>query len=498
MEILDGSGHHGGDNPRLSEQALVWRNIFRSPGSIRENVDSILGASDKLKGIRGFEQLETVARTLKDNPGLMKMMELMQKVVGLQDSIGKAAGWMVNPAEALFRIPAVQRLAVQVATRFGGEAVGAMATQMAEFGLREGARRILGQLLQNGSVKIAELGIKLGAQTGTKLAGEAALDLGLDLGLTATVGGIPIAAVLLVIQLLQAAWELVKPVLNWVKDKWENLMEAVGIGSAKTKVWLQDQFGKFLGSVLYWGGMAAMGLLSLVGVAVGSAAIAGWVLVSVIGGLGVMQFSTANTVSSLVAPKGMGGASSGSLTSIPGSMVPASPIYDDKCLNSPAYCVVAYLLGNGVVYINSSNVDSVENLINQWRNAPSNFDKTVFNSYMASSVASYGIFECVAFAEAINPAIGSSGWNDNDAWWQGLLAHGTTNCPRIDPAGAGAGDFILMPSGNWYHIQVLSQLRPDGSFTISQANWTGHGDVSNVPGSNIQGYLSGRSVLRCH
>jgi hypothetical protein len=150
--------------------------------------------------------------------------------------------------------------------------------------------------------------------------------------------------------------------------------------------------------------------------------------------------------------------------------------------------------------------------------APASFNVDSFNSAMIASATEIGpdyVFQCVGFAVAVNPNLGSSSWGGDASSWQAMIAHGSAACPRIDPAGAGVGDFLLMPSGNWYHIQVLSKLNQDGSFAISQANWTGNGDVSNVSyggdkngtlanEKNLQKFLRGeigdglvKSVLRC-
>lgn len=180
-----------------------------------------------------------------------------------------------------------------------------------------------------------------------------------------------------------------------------------------------------------------------------------------------------------------------------GSMVPAEPIYDDSCLESPAYCVVKYLLSNGVQDITRANEKAVENLINQWKNAPASFNKSVFNSAMAVSTQYYDGFQCVGFAVGLTPVLGTRGWGSSHENWQAMIAHGSPECPRIEASGAGVGDFILFPTGSWYHIVVLSKLRPDGSFAISQANWGAPGRMSNVEGSNLQSYLNGKSVLRC-
>ena len=183
---------------------------------------------------------------------------------------------------------------------------------------------------------------------------------------------------------------------------------------------------------------------------------------------------------------------------IPGTEVPANPIYDDNCVESPAYCVVDYLTKNGVTSVTRANVSGAENLINQWQNAPAGFNKAHFNSSMAASVAAFDGFQCVGFAVAVNPAIGATSWGGTVASWLSMIAQGSAQCPRIQNSGAGVGDFVLFPSGDWFHIQVISKLNPGGAYSISQANWGGLGRLSNVNGNDLQGYLSNKSVLRCN
>jgi hypothetical protein len=393
------------------------------------------------------------------------------------------------------KIPAIQEFAVQLASRFGGETVGNMATQIAQFGLKDGISNVVGQLFKKGSVELAKAGAK-------ELAKDTALGaVEAGAGISTGPPGWVVAAVVMVVQFV---WGLVKKISSGAVKAVEGLLDKFNLGTPEIKQFFQENFGKVGGGIVYWGGMAAMFLLAIpAAIATISVGLIGIVTPAVLGGLALMQISTAQTVSSLVPPKGSGsGVAIG--TPPPGSWVPADPIYDDKCVNSPAYCVVAYLLGNGVVIVNRSNVEAVASLINKWQNAPANFNKDVFNGAMIASANTFDAFQCVGFAVGINPTLGSTAWGNDPNSWQAMIAHGSADCPRIDPAGAGVGDFLLMPSGNWYHIQVLSQLRPDGSFTISQANWTGNGDVSNVPGAKIQDYLSGvadgvpKSVLRCN
>jgi hypothetical protein len=708
METLENNGYHSGENSRFAEQAGVLRNLIRSPIKVGQNVKKILDAGKKLDGVKGFDQLKNVAKVLKDNPRLMQTMEFMQRLSRLQGAVNNLIGGFSNPIGYIFKIPAVQEFTVQLATRFGGEMVGAMASQIANFGFETGLKNIAGQLLAKGTVTAVQAGATAAAEGAATVAGTVAVDATVDAGLAATGVGAPVALIMMAVQLGIG-------ILKKVGKSLEGLMDKIGIGSAKTKAWMQDSFGKLGGGLLYWGGMGAMLLLALpAALGAFSVGIAGALVPITLGGIAFMQGSTAQTVSSLVAPRGMGGncvkigtnPGGGSINcdqnapensvagadkanfvrvangwlpgtnyssqcfndtvnralcsginpvyalsawlhesaasnytgrsdiedfgmhSIPqnedfnaqitaflkldpatgcindpriggdywlafsanylngsncdpdhpnsitkmtprqyeaewkqtwgmvtnslnptlpngihvpvagkncdqigkstsdsgggsytytdkngdkwqctnpladegASQVPADPIYDDTCTESPAYCVVKYLLGNGVDSVRQANVEAVAKLINKWQNAPASFNKANFNSAMIASATTVGpeyVFQCVGFAVAVNPKIGSTSWGGDTTTWDAMIAHGSSECPRIVNSGAGVGDFILFPTGSWYHIQVLSQLRSDGSYTISQANWGGPGKLSNVEGSDIQSYLSGKSVLRC-
>lgn len=691
INTLETNGYHSGDNSRFAEQAGMVRNLIRSPIRINENINKILNLGNKLDGIKGFDQWKTIAKTLKGNPAMTRSLQWVQNLNKFQGFIGNIGGWLTNPVGQLLKVPALQDFALRIATRLGGETVGAMATQLAGFGLKGGLEKIIGQLFAKGTVSAIEAGAAVAADVGT--------------------GGLAV-----IVQLGIA-------ILGKLKGAAEKTLEAIGLGSAKLKNSLKETFGGLVGTFLYWAGTAAMGLIAMAGMVVVPVALVITSVFITVGGITVILPATAALVSSWVAPRGTGGnctqitpspAPSGSINcdqnapentlgnvdkanyvdvanrwqagtnyssqcfndtvnralcsginptyalwawlhesgasnytgrsdiedfgmhSIPqnedfnaqitaflkldpatgcigdsriggdywlafsanylngsncdpdhpnsitkmtprqyeaelkktwswvssspmpssihvaiagkncdqigkstssstsssdgsytytdddgnmwqctgtpiggggGSQVPAEPIYDDACVESPAYCVVKYLLGNGVDTVKKANVVAVAKLIDQWKNAPASFNKGNFNSAMiasATTVPPEYVFQCVGFAVAVNPKIGATSWGGDSSSWESMISNGSTGCPRIVNSGAGVGDFILFPVGSWYHIQVISQLRSDGSYTISQSNWGGPGRLSNVEGSDIQSYLRGdtdnipKSVLRCN
>jgi hypothetical protein len=277
-------------NPVGVEQARTIKNLLKSPVTISQNVDKILKVSGKLGGIKGFDQLKNVAGVLKNNPKLMRSMEMIQKMARFQDTITGFTGGISTQIGNILHIPALQQFGVQMATRFGGEQMGAMAAQIANLGLKDGIKNILGSLF---------------AGT-TKVAGTAAVDA-VELGAGVATGppGWVITAILIGAQMV---WGAVKKIWNWGKDKLESFLENIGVGSAKTKAWLQDNLGKGIGGLAYFGGGIAAILVAIpTMMGAVSVAIIAWLVPAVLGGLWGLNFMTANTVAPLVAPKGTGG-----------------------------------------------------------------------------------------------------------------------------------------------------------------------------------------------
>lgn len=303
MATMEGKNPNDGRNPEYVRQARIIKNLIKSPVRVSENVDKILKLSDKLDGVKGFDQIKTVARTIKDNPRLTRSLELIQKVVHFQDRIGGFVGGIAAKVGNFFHIPALQQWGIQLATRLGGETVGAMATQIAQFGLEGGIKNIIGQLFTTGKVVATNVGKAVAEKAAT----------------TAGTGvGIPVAAVLLATQFVLG---IVKKIWNSIKGRIENGLEKIGIGSVKTKAWLQDNLGKGIGSLIYWGGGVATILIAIPAMlGAVSVAMIGWLVPGVIGGLAIMQTSTAQTASTLVAPKGTG-ASCVKITGQPGGGV---------------------------------------------------------------------------------------------------------------------------------------------------------------------------------
>jgi len=341
MKKLEESGYHGGDNSRFAQQAGVLRNLIRSPVKISENVKNILETGDKLKGIKGFDQLKTVAKTLKENPALMRSIQLIQNVSKFQSTIGNFVGGITNPIGYILKIPALQEFGVQLATRFGGEMAGAMATQIANFGIETGLKNIVGQLFTTGTVTAVKAGATAAAEGATTLAADAVV-----VGAGAATGppGWVIAALVMAAQL---AFSVVKKIGGQIMKGVEGGLDKLNISTPEIKNFLQENFGKGMGGLMYWGGMAATFLLALpMAIMAGSVAIIAIIIPAVIGGLALMQVSTAQTVASLVPPKGLG-ADTGCVligtNGIPGTNNTEGDVYtytDDKgniwqCTNAP-------------------------------------------------------------------------------------------------------------------------------------------------------------------
>ncbi len=275
----------------VSEQARIIKNLVRSPIKISENIERINKISEKLEGSKSLGQLGSVAKILSKNPKLVKSLERLQNIVQFQDRISTAIGGISTQIGNILHIEALKDFGIRLATKFGGETVGAMATQIASLGLEGGIKNIIGQLATKGTVTA----VKAGAATAAKGAATAGLSA------AGVVGGLPTALIMLGFSVIKKAGSL-------IKKGFEKFSESIGLSSVKTKVWLQDNFGKGFGGFLHWAGTLAgvfLGLPAILGA--GSILIVAWVVPAVLGAIIGLNMITATTVSPLVAPKGTTG-----------------------------------------------------------------------------------------------------------------------------------------------------------------------------------------------
>ena len=296
MRSFEGNKLSSGRNEEFVEQARALKNLLTSPVAVSENVRRILELGNKLDGIKWFDQLKTVAKTLKENPALMRAMEMMQKVVTIQSGVGRVVGGVLDPVGYVLRLPALQNFALGLANRLG---LGEMATQLAsyaKFGLGDGIKSILGQIF-TGGVKTATTVATEGATT-VAVDGAAALA-------GSTIAGIPIAAAILI---FQAAMAVGKKILGALKNTADGILKSLNLDMPEVKEWLRSVFGKGADNIMLWGGTAAAFLLGpfIAAALAGSVVIAGWTSMATITGLAYMQATIPQTIAPFAAPKGMG------------------------------------------------------------------------------------------------------------------------------------------------------------------------------------------------
>ena len=492
--------------PKASRQGNIVASLLKSKDTIDASLEKSKNVIEKAGKLKEIKALSGVISKIENAPGMKSVMEMVRKAVAFNEKINAFPGTIMARVGKTFGFEGVEKTGLNLLARYGGTLGAEVGSQIAALGLEQGLWTSLTLLIKTGKVGMAAVG-KMAVKVGIE-AGATAVEVGAATTAAAasasTIAGIPIA---LIIMAAEAVNFLINAFKDFSKEKVDDVMDKLGLFTKKQTEELKDTFGDFMGGMMDVGLKIGLVLLSIPAMMAAAFAATTMMIALVvpltIGGLYAAQTFFGSEVSSImpnIASLGTGGGGgSGGGGGGGGSEVPADPIYDDSCAESPAYCVVDYFLGNGVSVINSSNVQAAANLINAWTNAPAGFNKAAFNSAMIASSNAFVSFQCVGFAVGIDGRINADGvWGGSVSGWNNMIANGSSGCPRIQASGAGVGDMILFPTGSWYHIVVLSKLRPDGSFAISQANWGSPGQVSNFEGPDIQAYLAGKSVLRCN
>ncbi len=184
---------------------------------------------------------------------------------------------------------------------------------------------------------------------------------------------------------------------------------------------------------------------------------------------------------------------------------PTVPIYGDDCSSTTACAVYSFLRANGIDRVTEDNVSAVANLLRSWPNPPPGVDIEYFirimvaNIYYIHDLRGYGYFQCIGFSLAADPNLPLS------VSWQQLYSGNVPGCLNVAPENAGIGDHVVYPLTNGhYHIAVLTTIREDGSFVLTQANSDGKGLLNQVPGTNFGNYINGNNysgrrltIIRC-
>ncbi|MDD3003107.1 MAG: hypothetical protein PHS06_04555 [Candidatus Shapirobacteria bacterium] len=460
------------------DEALQANNQTYSPGKLENAWTDLRGVTnfltkkpEEIKAIKNrYESIRGVLKNV-NLPGNIKETRSFENVIsgfndqGVNNLFSKTQGYLgwygrVDKLTGGWLNKTMSGAGQKLVTKIGNQAVGEFAKNslgvIAEQGFQKGISTVLSGILGGG--------VKVAATTGTAAVG-AVTAAGAAAISTTGIGAIVVA--------VAAAAKMLKNAVSKIAEK-------LGIGIKKG---LEENFGK-VGGAIIGGGMFVVGLPFLLIGAISAAAV-GPILLLVFGGLFGYQMLMGSSISSLVPPKSVYDDSS--LTSNI-----SSPQFIEDCNQSNACNLVFYLNNLGVKNVNSGNWGFVKNSINNWTPI-SGFNKNFFIQTIDSSIgingtSSSGNLQCIIFAQATNQKL-RQGTIGRSYWW-----YGNNVCAEVSSTQAGAGDFIHFPT-SYHHIQVLSVLRTDRSFVLSEANWDGRGGIRNMAGDNIDDYIRGKNAI---
>ncbi|MGI5841113.1 MAG: hypothetical protein ACOX6N_02790 [Patescibacteria group bacterium] len=421
--------------------------------------------------------LENITRAINTIPGGKNLLRYAKNYINLQAGLSNTGSLVASKL-------GLNKAGAMVLEKIGGQA-------MTDF-----LRHSLVVLSKNGTVGGIKLILK-GIVSGGVKAGSAAGG-GALAGAVAAFQAIPVAGqiALVVVGVIVAAKKILGPIVG----RFKKILKSLNIDLGVSK-FLKENFGGFLGGIMDVGikiGIAIVGIPALLaGAAIGALIAPVLILFFVVFMLYQIIF-VPNLISSVVPSRNDAVDSS---TGGNSNYTPADPIYVADCADSPACAVISFLRASGVAAVNANNVQAVAELIRKWSSPPSSFDMETFIEKMIRSAKSYSYFQCYGFALAIDENLTSNAHVSQ-------LLNNHAGCDVIKDSDAGAGDHVT----DSRHIRVLSVLRPDRSFVISEANVGvpeagvpgGQGGIRNVPGSSFDEYMANLRrqrpeviILRC-
>jgi len=307
-EVARSKGFTENQATKSSQEASVVTSLLKSSKTVKENIRIVIINREKLEGIKELKPaVDTVTKISRD-PRLINSVEMIRKLVHWQERLDKLTGGLITKitggaAKSIgntLGLEGLKEYGIQIATRYGGNMMGAMATHIAQFGFEQGLRNILGQLLTKGTVTAVQAGTQIAGAATT--AGAVAVD-GAAAAAAGTGVGIPIALILVAIQLVLI---LGKSLLKNGEKALVKIMETLGIGSAKNVADAKKFIGDMVKAGMVAGGVIITTILSLPAMlAAAPMAMVGIVFVIVFSSLiGYNLLQTATTqISSQVSPK---------------------------------------------------------------------------------------------------------------------------------------------------------------------------------------------------
>lgn len=303
-EVARSKGFTEGQATKSSQEASVVTSLLKSTRTVKKNIEIVIINREKLAGIKEMKPAVDVVIKISKDPRLVQSVEMIRKLVHWQDRLDKMTGGLISKATGkVFEMTGFEGLkdfGIQLANKYGGEMVGAMATHIAQFGFEQGLRNILGQLLSTGTVTAVKAGAT--AASAATTAGAVAVD-GAAAAAAGTGVGIPIALIILALQL---AWAVGKTLLKSGEKVLVKVLQTLGIGSAKNVEDVKKFAGDMVKAGFVAGGVLIGVIMNLPAMLTGATmAMVGVIFVIVFSSLfGYNLLQTATTqISSLVSPK---------------------------------------------------------------------------------------------------------------------------------------------------------------------------------------------------
>lgn len=484
MEFSKSRGISAGRSSEAWNEMKGLATVLRmKPGEFSNFISTYRNSRDKIArlnlpfNVGKLRAAENLIKTFESSPGARNFLIYAQKYIALNNSINNLG------ATILTKI-GFKDVGMKLVGKIGGQA-------MAEF-----ARHSLAVMAEHGTATGAKLILK-GIVTGGVKAGAAGA--GVSGGVAAAVAAFQsIPVVGQVVLVLAGAALLVKSVVSPIFKKIGKILKSLNLDLGISR-FTKENFGGLVGGMLNVGikaGMLLVGLPTLImGVSIAAIIVPFLSLFFAVFSL-YNIFYIPNIISSIVPPR-----SDTVQTNSSGNYIPTDPIYVEDCQESPACAVISFLRASGVVSVNRTNVSSVASLIREWKNPPATFDMDLFVEKMIDSATDYVYFQCYGFALAIDKNLTSNAHVSQ-------LLNNHNGCDKIKVEDAGAGDHVVDSK----HIRVLSVLRPDRSYVISEANVGvpeaeipgGQGGIRNVNGTDFEEYMTNLRqqrpeviILRC-
>lgn len=184
------------NNEAATEQAISFKHLVTSKTKFSENLETIKSITNRIGGLnktvlsigkdgdkkagsvaKKVANLEQVQKFFEKNPAIVKSVERIQQLLNTRNLVYKAVGWTVEKMGMTGAVEGIKTFGIEMATKYGGQWAGAMATHFAEYGslsVEGGIQSIVRQLLSKGATTAVKAGATATAEGAAAAAGGAA------------------------------------------------------------------------------------------------------------------------------------------------------------------------------------------------------------------------------------------------------------------------------------------------------------------------------------